>query len=84
MQKKSVITSQSSPNHQLDNLFPTMARKGSYFSGLFALTTTYLLITSSCAPLRAPELFVGAKMLEIVMNKSLPFDSSVTEEVNAD
>ena len=61
-----------------------MAGRGSHFSGLFALTTTCLLITSnSFAQLRAPELYVGAEFLEIVMN-TLPYDSNLTEEVKAD
>ena len=71
-QNSSVTTSQSSP---------IMAGKGSYFSSIVALSATCLLITVSCAPLRAPELYVGAKILEIVMNKALPYDSSLIEEV---
>ena len=63
-----------------------MAGKGSYSSSLVALSATCLLITASCAPLPPltdPELYVGADILKIVMNKALPYDSSLIEEVKA-
>ena len=81
---RTVITSQSLLFHQFEGKIPIMAGKQSNFSGLFALITSCLLITASCAKLHAPKLYIGAEILEIVMNKTLPYDSNLTEEVKVD